>query len=146
MDSRNYPLGSSALSRIIPILALSLLMISEVYAVTTSWKGTTSTSWTTSSNWTAGVPTATVDVIIGDANFTGANQPKLSSRNSYCKSLTIGTSSKVSVLTMDTKNRNLTVSGDITIGANGTIQHTNNSRLTLTGVWSNSGSYNATNN
>lgn len=146
MESRNYPLGSSALSRIIPILALLLLNLSEVYAVTTSWKGTTSTSWGTASNWTAGVPTATVDVIIGDANFTGANQPTLSSRNSYCKTLTIGTGSIVSTLNMANNNRNLTVSGDINIGANGSIQHTANSRLTLTGTWTKSGTYNATNN
>ncbi|HMG68420.1 MAG TPA: hypothetical protein VK588_12070, partial [Chitinophagaceae bacterium] len=41
----------------------------------TSWRGTTSTAWSVVTNWTAGVPTSTKDAIIGDANFTGVNQP-----------------------------------------------------------------------
>src|SRR6185503_4560403 len=100
-------------------LSLFLLELSA-YAVTTSWTGTVSKDWRRAGNWTAGVPTATVDVIIGDANFTGANQPDLSA-NSFCKSLTIGTGSKVSTLKVD---QTLTVSGDVIIGPNETINHT----------------------
>ena len=45
-------------------------------------------AWTFT-NWTAGVPTSAVDAIIGDANFTGINQPTISA-TATCKSLTIG--------------------------------------------------------
>jgi len=47
------------------------------HAQTTSWRGTTSTDWSGAANWTAGVPTSAVDAIIGDVNFTGANQPSI---------------------------------------------------------------------
>ena len=109
----------------------------------TSWKGTSSTAWSTAANWTAGVPTATVDAIIGDANFTGASQPSLtaSGTSGACRSLTIGTGSKVSTLTV---SRSLTVSGNITIGANGRISHTSASTsrvISLSGNWTNSGTY-----
>ena len=52
----------------------------------TSWKGTVSTAWTNTSNWTAGVPTSTVDAILGDANFTGPNQPAMNNVGN-CKSI-----------------------------------------------------------
>ena len=106
----------------------------------TSWKGTSSTSWATAANWTAGVPTASLDAIVGDANFTGANQPNISA-TAVCKSLTLGTGTKASTLTI---SRQLTVSGNITIGTNGKISHTasRTSRpIILTGNWTNSGSY-----
>lgn len=103
-----------------------------------SWKGTTSTSWSTASNWTAGVPTSTVDAIIGDANFTGVNQPTISG-TANCKSLTIG-GTKASVLTI---NRNTTVAANLLINGNGTITHTSAS-LTVKGNWINHGTYNAT--
>ncbi|MFA6457497.1 MAG: hypothetical protein WCW40_11805, partial [Bacteroidota bacterium] len=103
----------------------------------TSWRGTTSTAWGTAGNWTAGVPTATVDAIIGDANFTGANQPNLGTAGA-CKSLTIGTGTKVCTLTVA---RALTVSGSVTIGSNGRISHTTTQVFTVTGDWLNSGTY-----
>src|SRR5438034_521166 len=84
----------------------------------TSWKGTVNNNWNTAGNWTAGVPTASVDAIIGDANFTGSNQPNLSSGGSACKSLTIGTGSKTCTLRV---GKSFTVSGNLTIGPNGTI-------------------------
>ena len=103
----------------------------------TSWRGVTSTSWTTTSNWTGGVPSATSDVIVGDANFTGAFQPTISSAITI-KSLQLGSGVKASVLNV---TRNLTVNGNITIGANGTLIHTGNRNLILTGNWSNTGTY-----
>src|SRR5438445_12173755 len=98
--------------------SLFLVQLSA-YAVTTSWKGTVSRDWSKAGNWTAGVPTATVDVIIGDASFTGANQPDLSA-SSFCKSLTIGTGSKVAPLKVD---QTMTVSGDVVLGRKWTINH-----------------------
>jgi len=117
-----------------------LWMTSALFAQT-SWRGTTSTAWGTASNWTAGVPTAAVDAIIGDVNFTGANQPSITA-TAACKSLTIGTGTKNSTLTV---TRALTVSGTVTIGTRGTISHTTNQVFTITGDWLNSGSY-TTNN
>src|SRR5438876_9634155 len=96
--------------------SLFLLQLSA-YAATTSWKGTVSRDWSKAGNWTAGIPTATVEVIIGDASFTGANQPDLSA-NSFCKSLTIGTGRKVATLKVV---QALTVTGDVDIVPNGTI-------------------------
>ncbi|HWY38227.1 MAG TPA: hypothetical protein VNY73_06685, partial [Bacteroidia bacterium] len=122
------------------LLIITLLLIENINAQT-SWKGTTSTNWSTASNWTAGVPVATVDAIIGDANFTGVFQPNLTA-SATCKSLTIGTGSKASTLTAA---KNITVSGNITIGSNGTVIHnTANVVITLKGNWSNSGTYTST--
>jgi len=126
------------------ILLLLMGMIPLLGLSQTSWKGVTSTSWGTSSNWTNGIPNANVDAIIGDANFTGSFQPRISS-TSYCKSLTIGTGTKASTLSLSSRNKNLIVSGSITIGSNGTIVHSVRSTLSLTGNWSNSGTYSATN-
>ncbi|HKO82641.1 MAG TPA: hypothetical protein VJU78_19680, partial [Chitinophagaceae bacterium] len=103
----------------------------------TSWKGTTSTNWSTASNWTAGVPNSTVDAIIGDANFTGVNQPAISG-TANCKSLTIG-GTKASVLTV---SKSTTVATDILINANGTFTHTGSS-LSVKGNWINNGVYTA---
>lgn len=105
----------------------------------TSWKGTTSTAWTTTSNWTAGVPTAAVDAVIGDASFTGAYQPAISAA-SNCNSLTIGTGTKASTLSVD---KQLTISGSLTIGSNGTLNH-DNATITIIGSWFNTGNYNST--
>ncbi|MEP7375153.1 MAG: hypothetical protein ABI675_17270 [Chitinophagaceae bacterium] len=122
-------------------LATCLLVLvnsQSILGQTTSWKGTTNTSWTNVANWTAGVPTATLDAIIGDANFTGANQPTTSGTVN-CKSLTIG-GTKASTLTVSSAT---TVAGNIQINGNGTITHTN-SAFTVKGNWINNGTYNAT--
>src|SRR6266540_1467025 len=121
--------------------ALFLIQLGA-YAQTTSWKGTSNTDWNRAANWTAGVPTASVDAIIGDASFTGNNQPDLSA-SSVCKSLTIGTGTKVSTLKVD---KALTVNGNITMGPNGTINHTAATIIGLKGNWSNGGKYTAGNN
>src|SRR6266542_2487892 len=116
--------------------ALFLIQLGA-YAQTTSWKGTSNTDWNRAANWTA-----SVDAIIGDASFTGNNQPDLSA-SSVCKSLTIGTGTKVSTLKVD---KALTVNGNITIGPNGTINHTAATIIGLKGNWSNGGKYTAGNN
>src|SRR6266571_41317 len=91
-------------------LVLFVIFLGPVVAsAQTSWKGTLSKDWRLAGNWTAGVPTASVDAIIGDGNFTGANQPDLSA-SSFCKSLTIGTGTKVCTLKVD---KTLTISGNV---------------------------------
>src|SRR5260221_1313607 len=123
-------------------MVLWLVLIPCIALGQTSWKGTSNTDWSRASNWTAGVPTETTDAIIGDASFTGSNQPTLSATTSFCKSLTIGTGTKASVLTIP---KALSVSGNITIGAKGTINHSGKS-ISITGNWSNSGSYSSNGN
>jgi hypothetical protein len=124
------------------ILTFSSSLIFSLFTnAQTSWKGTTSTSWSTSSNWTNGIPSASVDAIVGDANFTGTNQPAIGSSAS-CKSLTIGGGVKASTLTV---NRNLTVYGAVTINSNGTLNH-GGSTISLTGNWLKSGTYSTSSN
>ena len=120
---------------IVLICGFNSLLIS---AQSTSWKGVTSTSWNTASNWTSGVPTSTLDAIIGDANFTGANQPILNG-TANCRSLTLGNSTKVSTLRVD---NSITVWGNLLIGTNGTINASTGGRtITLRGNWTNLGTY-----
>lgn len=123
-------------------LCIFLLCHTLIVFSQTSWKGTTSTVWSTASNWTAGVPNASTDAIIGDANFTGTFQPVLTSGSPACKTLTIGADTKASTLTI---GRNITVYGNVTVGSNGTITASiANRRISLKGNWVNSGIYNAT--
>ncbi|PWV56616.1 hypothetical protein [Chitinophaga sp. S165] len=105
----------------------------------TSWKGTVSTAWSTASNWTNGVPTATVDAIIGDAAFTGPFQPTVSATAS-CRALTLLTSAKNPVLTL---SRSLTVAGTLTLNSGCTISH-RGVTLTVKGDWVNNGTYTTT--
>ncbi|MDB5196077.1 MAG: hypothetical protein JWP88_447 [Flaviaesturariibacter sp.] len=120
------------------LLLCALLGICQlVFPQSTSWKGTSSNNWSTSSNWTNGVPTATVDAVIGDASFTGTNQPTTAKGTFTCKSLTLGTGTKASTLTI---SKNLAVSGSITIGANGTLSQ-GKGTISLSGNWSNTGTY-----
>ena len=111
-------------------------------AQSTSWTGTSNDKWNTSSNWTNGVPDEFTHAIVGDANFTGSNQPVLNGPTAKCLTLTLGNGTKTSSLDID---KNLQVSGDVLIGSNGTINATSNSKkITLTGNWTNNGTYNAT--
>ena len=108
----------------------------------TSWIGG-GTDWFAANNWTAGVPTATLDAIIGDANFTGTNQPTLAGSTAVtCQSLTIG---GVAAATLNVKYT-LTVASNLTIAANGTLIHNTTKSITVKGSWSNSGIYSPTNN
>jgi fibronectin-binding autotransporter adhesin len=136
-----FDLKISFMKNILLTFFALILQVQNFSAQTTSWKGTTNSNWNVSGNWTAGVPVATIDAIIGDANFTGASQPKINV-TAACRSLTLGNATKVSTLTIA---KNITVSGDIIIGNNGTITHnTANTVITLKGNWLNSGMYNAT--
>ncbi|NLR56824.1 hypothetical protein HGH93_01835 [Chitinophaga polysaccharea] len=106
----------------------------------TSWTGLVSTSWSTGANWTAGVPSATVDAVIGDANFTGPFSPNISGSAS-CKSLTVGAGVNATL----TLSKNLTVTGNLVIGAGSTISQ-KGVTLTINGNWTNGGTYTTTNN
>lgn len=124
------------------ILFLQLLIPVIGLAATTSWKGTINTNWATSSNWTNGVPSSTTDVIIGDANFTGVNQPNLDNSGQMA-SLIIGNGTMACTLIINTND--LIVNGPVTIGPNGTISHTGDKKFEIKGHFTNTGVYNATN-
>jgi hypothetical protein len=117
---------------------LVMMCIFSISNAQTSWKGSSGNAWNLAANWTNGVPTTSLDAIIGDANFTGGTQPVVTATAS-CKSLTIGGS----VTSNLTVNKNLTVAGNITLNSNGTLTHKGTS-VTLTGNWSNSGTYSTT--
>ncbi|WP_343667968.1 hypothetical protein [Chitinophaga sp.] len=104
----------------------------------TSWIGGVSTAWNNSANWTAGVPTATVDAVIGDANFTGPFHPNIST-SSVCHSLTIS-SNNSPVLSI---SKGLTIAGDLNLNAGGTISQ-KGVTVTIKGNWNNSGTYTTT--
>ena len=125
--------------RYLSILLLSVLLsTTQSFSQSTSWKGTTSANWNVATNWTNGIPDATKDVILGDANFTGINQPKVNVAGS-CKSVTIGGT----VATTLTMTRALTMSGNFTINANGTVIHPAATNY-LAGNFTNNGTYTAT--
>ncbi|MDW8308718.1 MAG: hypothetical protein RMK20_05020, partial [Verrucomicrobiales bacterium] len=102
----------------------------------TAWKGTVNTAWTNAANWTAGVPTAAMDAILGDTNFTGSYQPTVNG-NGVCKSLVVG-GARATTLTI---NRALTVQGDVLIATNGVINHSAAVTISVGGNWTNRGSY-----
>ena len=107
-------------------------------AQTTSWKGITSTAWATATNWTNGIPSATVSAILGDANFTGAFQPKITAAATSLN-LTIGGT----VTTTLTVSSTITISGNLLINSGSTIAQTA-STMSLVGNWTNNGTYTAT--
>jgi hypothetical protein len=121
---------------------LSLLVLLPSAQAQTSWKGTVSSDWSAAGNWTVGVPSSSVNAIIGDANFTGPNQPTITGKSS-CKSLTIGVGTKPSTLTV---SHAFTVAGDIIIGTNGTVLHNTSQAISLGGDWNNAGTYTANQN
>ncbi|HMK04643.1 MAG TPA: hypothetical protein VK489_10645, partial [Ferruginibacter sp.] len=108
------------------------------FAQSTSWKGITSTSWNTASNWTNGVPSSTVDAIIGDAGFTGSFQPSITS-TATCNALTLG-GIKASTLTIA---KNFTINNNFICNSNGGISH-GNATLTVKANWTVSGAYSNT--
>jgi fibronectin-binding autotransporter adhesin len=131
-----------AVKRLLITFCCSLIGFVYTYGQT-SWIGGTSTSWRTASNWTSGIiPNDTTDVIIGDASFTGGFQPSLPNGkgSGICKSLTIGTGAKASVLSV---TDGADVFGTLTIGALGTIID-NGGNLRVQGDWLNSGTYTPT--
>jgi hypothetical protein len=91
-----------------------ILFCSSILFSQTAWRGTTSTAWNTATNWTAGVPTAASTVTVGDANFTGANQPTISS-----------------AVTIASLTFNSTKASTLTLGAGGSLNVTGN----VGGTW-----------
>ena len=124
--------------RIVLFFTALVAVISTSSYSQTSWKGTTSTNWNKATNWTNGVPTAAMDAILGDANFTGGFQPTVNASAS-CRSLTVGGA----IATTITLTKNLVVSGNVTNNSNGIITHPA-STLTLSGNWINNGTYTTT--
>jgi hypothetical protein len=122
-------------------LMIILLSLPVTVWCQTSWTGTVSTAWRDAGNWTAGVPTATVDAVIGDASFTGAFQPTISNVTAVCRALTLVTSAKNPVLTI---SRALTVSGTLTNNSGCTISH-RGIAVTVKGDFVNNGTYTTTN-
>jgi fibronectin-binding autotransporter adhesin len=129
-------------------LILLVLLISpaiHVFGQSTSWIGGTNDDWSTASNWTAGVPDNATDAVIGDGSYVGPYFPTIS-RSATCNSLTVGNSSTPITLSI---NDNLTVSGDLLVGSNGTLVHTKifwwifsfNNPLTITGDVTINGSF-----
>ncbi len=124
------------------IAIFSLLNSFDGIAQTTSWTGNSNSNWRTAANWTNGVPDETKHVIIGNASFTGSNQPELKQGGAgRCKSLTVGNGAKASTLTI---SQSLTIYGNINIGANGTVND-DKGNLNIEGNWYNSGVYDANN-
>ncbi len=81
--------------------------------VTGQWLGTTNTDWFTASNWCGGVPTSATDVFIP----SGGNQPDISASGAVCH--------------------------NITIGAGATLSITGTFTLTVSGSWTNTGTFTA---
>ncbi len=125
------------LSRI--VLVFSLIFVAFAGQAQTSWRGTVSTAWANAGNWTNGVPTATVDAIVGDGNFTGTFQPSVTA-TANCRALTVGGGARNITLTISAL---LNVAGNLDIQTRGTITHTANN-ISLRGNWSNTGTYNPT--
>ena len=122
----------------LPILTLCLLLfVCPLMAqiTNTSWKGTSNTSWTNSLNWTAGVPTGSVNAILGDASFTGPNQPSIAA-NASCLNLTLGGSRATTL----SNSKALTVSGNLLINSGSTLAH-GKGAINISGNWTNNGSY-----
>ncbi|TWF45701.1 hypothetical protein FHW36_1011632 [Chitinophaga polysaccharea] len=122
------------------LMTTGLFLLPVLSLAQTSWTGVASTAWSNNANWTAGVPNATVDVVIGNASFTGAFSPTISASAS-CKSLTVGAGVNATL----TVSKNLTVSGNLLIAAGSTISQ-KGSTLTVNGNWTNNGSYTPTAN
>jgi hypothetical protein len=89
------------------------------------WTGASSTDWGTAGNWAGGVPTTTDDVLIDG----GTRQPTINLTNAVTiKSLVIGptTASTLTFTNGNVSDKKLLVTGDVTIGATGTVTHAAN--------------------
>lgn len=120
---RHFFLGAS-------FFAMVFLFFSHnANAATITWDGSSSTDWATAANWVGdAVPTSTDDVVI-NGSYTNAPTLNLSAGAVTVNSLSVG-SSATSVMTVsngDIDTKKLIVTGDVTIGASGTLTHTANS-------------------
>ncbi len=69
-----------------------------------TWLGGTTTDWNTASNWCGGVPTSATNVVIP----AGGNQPVIGVAGGLCNNITINTGATLTI----TGSNTLTVSGD----------------------------------
>lgn len=100
------------------LFSLSLLLVSTVLFSQTSYTSSNSGSWSTSSNWNpSGVPEANDNVTISSGHTITIDQ------NISVASLTVGTADQTGTLKFEnnTTVRNVTISGDVTVSANGTF-------------------------
>src|SRR5260221_8886962 len=105
------------------VIAIILILIAATtaFAGQKSWTGTSGTTptWSQSGNWTpSGVPGTGDSVVIGNASFTGGNQPTITTAVSNIQSLTIGTN----------------VAATLTIGSGGSLTVTGNLYGDISGV------------
>jgi hypothetical protein len=96
------------------LLAFWLAIFTSKAMAQTTWNGSVSTDWFAGSNWSSGIPTAATDVTIPSGT---ANPPVINGTGAVCNNLTVNS------------------------GASLTISGTN--ALTISGNFSNSGSFNA---
>ncbi len=115
-----------------------VLAVLPATAQTTSWTGAHSTGWYTSANWTSGVPNASLHAVIGDEHHTGRYNP-VATGSINAKSVLLG-STKTASITLYNSKSHLTISGSLTIGTLGTLNHSG-STLKVAGNWSNTGKY-----
>jgi len=118
------------------------LLTSLSIGQSTSWKGTKNNNWNDNRNWTNDRPNYSKTAIIGDANFTGSFQPKLT-KTSFCKNLLLGNDATFAIL--NSGNKKLFVKGDVLIGRKGKLKAHKNI-ITVHGDWINGGVYEADNN
>ena len=124
-------------SEIIPnFIAFTLANAQNADPLTTSWIGGVSDDWDNAANWTNGRPNRNRPAVIGDAAFTGPNQPRLITRNAVAKTLTLGMAT--TPVTLDVSLRKLKVLGDIFIGPQATLIAAT-SNLVIHGSWINNG-------
>jgi len=91
------------------LLLFLAVFSTKTEAQSTSWKGTADATWNNSSNWTAGVPSSTIDAVIGDTSFIGPNEPTINTAVS-CKGLTIKPGRVLNVAT----SNDIMVTGSLT--------------------------------
>lgn len=107
-------------------------------AQSTSWTGAADTTWHNAANWTSGIPSQTVDAIIGDVNFTGNNEPTINASAS-CRDLVINLGRTLTVVTsnemqvagslvndgmISSDSLNINFVGTCTLDGNGTATYT----------------------
>src|ERR1041385_9139607 len=125
---------------LILFIILTLISATALIGGQKSWKGTVSTTptWSQSGNWTpSGVPASTDTVTVGDASFTGANQPSINTSVTIA-ALTFGSSVGVTLDLTNGGSGTLTVIGDLNMvqsQGSGTVHalNVNNRSVTVQG-------------
>lgn len=100
-----------------------IINVSTTSCTTGDWLGNTSTDWFTASNWCGGVPTSSTNVTISSS---APNQPNINGAGAVCNNITINTGATLTI----TGSNGLSVSGNWT--NNGTFT-ANTSTVTFTG-------------